>query len=429
MKDHFATAREIAREITDIPVADTHEHLWSIPDLRPGMSVIGFLGHSYLSRNLRESDGSANGLSEDLAPAFADTSFANVKDIVERVRFTAYYRWMIRALADLYDLPSPEMTEQAFDLLTEELPRRYADDNWLALLLTRANIRAVIWDPNWRPGLWQSPDPRLLPSFRLNSAVASFHPEASDSEGNNLIRDWAERFDTTVDSLTDLESLIDQIFVENVKAGSRSIKSAIAYDRTLAVGPSSRKAAARIFGTRPEAISMADRLTFGDYIIRFFLDRCRQDGLVAQIHTGIARLSGSNPLLMEPLLQEFPDVTFDLFHGGYPWIHEVAALAHNYPNVRLNLTWLPHLSTEAAIGAIKEWLQVVPQADRISWGGDCRTGEEAYAALLAARHALAFALGDLVDQQYFDRETALEAATSILWRGGAAIYRLDDVIT
>ena len=70
---------------------------------------------------------------------------------------------------------------------------------------------------------------------------------------------------------------------------------------------------------------------------------------------------------MEPLLQEFPEVTFDLFHGGYPWIHEVAALAHNYPNVRLNLTWLPHLSTEAAVGAIKEWLQARPQADRISW--------------------------------------------------------------
>jgi hypothetical protein len=164
---------------------------------------------------------------------------------------------------------------------------------------------------------------------------------------------------------------------------------------------------------------------FGDYIIQFFLEQARAHKLVFQVHTGLARLAGSNPLLLEPLLQGFPDVVFDLFHGGYPWIHDVAALAHNYPNVRLNLTWLPQLSTALAAETLKEWLQVVPQVDRISWGGDCFTAEEAYGSLLAARDAVAHALADLVDDEFLEMETAQLAARSILASGGARIYRVE----
>jgi hypothetical protein len=142
------------------------------------------------------------------------------------------------------------------------------------------------------------------------------------------------------------------------------------------------------------------------------------------VHTGIARLADSNPMLLEPLLIEYPEITFDLFHGGYPWIHHVGALAHNHPNVRLNLTWLPQLSTHASVGALKEWLQVVPQVDRLSWGGDCRTIEESYGALLATRHVTAHALGELVDDGYLDLDAAIAAATSLLSGGGARTYRV-----
>ena len=156
--------------------------------------------------------------------------------------------------------------------------------------------------------------------------------------------------------------------------------------------------------------------------MRLFLDHAASRHLVAQVHTGLARLNGSNPLLLEPLLRAYPTVTFDLFHGGYPWIHEVAALAHNYPNVRLNLTWLPQLSTEVAVSTLKEWLQIVPQVDRISWGGDCFTGEEAYGSLLALRNVVTRALADLVDVGYLTLEAAMEAAGSVLSNGGAATY-------
>lgn len=418
------TLAQVRAAIASTPVVDTHEHLRPLEFLRRELrdGVVGLFRNSYLTRCLRTADGSPNGLGPSYQRFLVSNTWETVADVVTRVRFTSYYRWLMRGLIELYDLEGPDLTPSSWEYLSAELPRRYRDDDWLASVLDRANVVGIIWDPFWKAGTTDTPDERCLPSFRIDSAVVAFNPSASDFEGSNLIRDWAEEFDLDVRSLTDLEDLITRLIDRNVAAGSRSLKAAIAYDRSLAVGPAPRADAERIFGRSLEAVTPEQQKLFGDYIIHFVLEQARARNLVFQVHTGLARLAGSNPLLLEPLLQEFPDVVFDLFHGGYPWIHDVAALAHNYPNVRLNLTWLPQLSTALAAEALKEWLQVVPQVDRISWGGDCFTAEEAYGSLLAARDAIAHALTDLIDDEFLDMETALLAARSILATGGARIY-------
>jgi hypothetical protein len=328
----------------------------------------------------------------------------------------------MRGLAELYELPSPITGPAAFEKLSAELPKRYHDPSWITSVLDRANIRTVVWDPFWKPGTTQGPDPRLIPSMRINSSVVAFHPDASDYEGTNLIRDWADPLGVSVDSLADLEELIERVVELNVEAGARSIKSALAYQRSLDVRPAKRQDAAVIFGTRPDRITSDQRAVFGDYVTRLFMDVAQRHELVVQVHTGLARLGDSSPMRLIPLIEEYPNVIFDLFHGGYPWVHDVAAIAQNYPNVRLNLTWLPQISTEVAVASLKEWLQVVPQINRISWGADCHTVEEMYGALLAARHVVARALADLVDFGYIDPDQAVVAANSVLGNAGESIY-------
>ena len=424
---HRDTLAHLRAAIEASPVVDTHDHLRPLDYVREELrdGVVGLFRNSYLTRSLRIADGSPNGLGPTTDPVLGRDSWETVRDVVERVRLTSYFRWHMRAIAELYDLDSPELTSATWELLSAELPKRHADPTWLATVLDRARIVGVIWDPFWKAGTTEAPDRRCHPSFRINSSVTAFHPAARDFEGTNLIASWAEELDVDVTSLTDMELLIEKVIEMNRAAGSRSFKAAIAYDRTLAVDPVPRADAARIFGRDPAVITPAERKAFGDYVIRHFLDRARDLGWVFQVHTGLARLAGSNPLLLEPLLQDFPTVVFDLFHGGYPWIHDVAALAHNHPNVRLNLTWLPQLSTSLAAETLKEWLQVVPQVDRITWGADCFVAEEMYGSLLAARDAIARALADLVEEDYVPIETALDAARSVLATGGARIYGLE----
>jgi hypothetical protein len=123
-------------------------------------------------------------------------------------------------------------------------------------------------------------------------------------------------------------------------------------------------------------------------------------------------------------LQDYPDVVFDLLHGGFPWTGETAALAHAYPNVRLNLVWLPQISSEAAVQALKVWIQTAADVKNISWGGDARSPEEMYGGLLAGKHAIARAFGELVEDGYIDIATAIEGARAILYDSGAQIYGL-----
>lgn len=99
------------------------------------------------------------------------------------------------------DLEEAELTKRTCDLLSEELPRRYGDSGWLSEGLDRTNIGAVIWDPFWNTGQWQTEDPRLLPSFPIDSCPVAFHPDASDHDGNNIVRDWAPHFEVDVTRL------------------------------------------------------------------------------------------------------------------------------------------------------------------------------------------------------------------------------------
>jgi hypothetical protein len=409
--------------ISEMEVVDTHDHLRFVGDLPAPINLTDLLHHTYVAKSLRPADGSPNGLSGPPV-ATASETYEGIREIVRKAGFSSYFHWLLRGLVELYGLPSVELGPEQYERLAEEIPVRYRDPGWLPGVLDRARIRSVIWDPFWRPGITSGPDARLIPSIRINSSVVAFHPTASDYEGCNVIRDWGEAFDISVQTLTDLEDLIDRLVRTNVDAGARSLKSALAYDRPLLVGSTSRNAAAAVFGKSPDQITEDQKLTFGDYVIGLYMELARAHSLVVQVHTGLARLGDSSPLQMLPLIEAYPDLTFDLFHGGYPWIHDVAAIAQNYPNVALNLAWLPQISPEAAVAALKEWIQVVPQADRITWGADCHVVEDMYGSLLAARHVIARALAELVEDGYLSVDDALAEAASILFRAGEAIYRL-----
>jgi uncharacterized protein len=416
---------QIIREaIQDAPVINTHDHLFEYNHIQKPMTVLELFKNTYIYRCLRASDGSGNGIGNRSAFVIEDNGWETVRGIVQKVKLTSYYHCLLRGLVELYDLPEAKLTHISYDILTEKLAQNYQNPSWIRQVLDRSHIRAVVWDPYWKPGIWETPEPRIVPSLDISSSLSSFHPEASDYEGANIIRDWAPYFDISVDSLSDIEMLIEKVLQKNMEAGNRSLKSPIAYERSLALGPGLKKNARRIFGISEDKITPIQRLEYGDYIIRFYLDMARAKGLVFQVHTGGARLNCSNPILMTTMLEQYPEVTFDIFHGGYPWFHEVGALAQNYPNVCLNLAWLHQLSREAAVSALKEWLQVVPQVGRITWGGDVRLVEEMFGSLITIKYVISRALADLIEDDYLNLEDAIITAQNILYQNGKEIYHL-----
>jgi predicted TIM-barrel fold metal-dependent hydrolase len=45
------------------------------------------------------------------------------------------------------------------------------------------------------------------------------------------------------------------------------------------------------------------------------------------------RIASTRAGLMQDLILAYPDVTFCMFHGSFPYWHELGAMAKNCPNV------------------------------------------------------------------------------------------------
>ena len=115
------------------------------------------------------------------------------------------------------------------------------------------------------------------------------------------------------------------------------------------------------------------------------MGKCAELGLPLQIHTGYLAgiskdLENGRPMKLLDVFQAYPQVQFSLFHGGFPWYQEIGAIAKSYPNVYVDLCWLPVMSRESAVSALHQWLDCVPYT-KFFWGGDCYTVEDAVGSL------------------------------------------------
>jgi hypothetical protein len=68
---------------------------------------------------------------------------------------------------------------------------------------------------------------------------------------------------------------------------------------------------------------------------------CAELGIPVLIHMGLSwapkgMAKYAQPLLLEPALQDFPQVNFVLAHCGWPWVLEASMLALKYPNAFLD---------------------------------------------------------------------------------------------
>ena len=124
---------------------------------------------------------------------------------------------------------------------------------------------------------------------------------------------------------------------------------------------------------------------------------------------------------MVNLIKKYNDVNFILFHGGYPWIRETAAIALSFQNVYIDLCWLPIISPSACKLLLREIIEL-GLSSRVMWGGDCWVAEATYGALKIFKNILFEVLGEMVDRVYLNIDGALEIASKILSENAAQIF-------
>jgi len=166
-----------------------------------------------------------------------------------------------------------------------------------------------------------------------------------------------------------------------------------------------------------------------DYVFNHIMDRAVWYGLTVQIHTGYrhgnsSMLDTGKPMQLLSLLKRYPDARFVLFHGAYPWTGEFIVMGKSFPNVYLDLVWMPQLSRTAAIRTLHEMLDAVPY-NKICWGGDVGKIDDAAGSLEMGREVVATVLSERINRGWITREVAEDIARRIFRENAIDIYNLD----
>jgi predicted TIM-barrel fold metal-dependent hydrolase len=405
-----------------VPAIDTHDHLWPferLPGYRQtqhgrGMNLAGLWENSYFP-GVHPITPWKPGM------AFMDW-WQKAKHDFEYARATSVYRYQLPAFSDLYHVDFDRITDaQAVDL-DNRIFRNYQNPDWLYHVITeRANIELMFNDPYWGRLEFSTAYPFGVLVFNVTSLVAGFHPSEFKSQTDDPYA-FARSAGLEIASLDDYLTVIDRLFQSAKAAGAASLKTTLAYQRTLRFENVSREEAARSFGHRRSELDAARIKQFEDFIMWRLVELSAKYDLPFQIHTGHGRIQGSNPMNLVDLIEANPRTRFILFHGGFPWVGETGIIAMRHrSHVWLDSVWLPTLSYMAAKRAFHEWLDAVP-SDRIMWGADANHAEGIYGATEMTRRCLAEVLAERVERGELLEEHALQIGRQILRDNALALF-------
>jgi len=403
----------IKSSIDAVPAIDTHDHLRGFDEIPnrvltpdgPGMTLYSIWRGSYFGWIH-----SLTGWPED---GDFDQWWDRARHDFDNARATSFYRYLLPAFRDLYNVDFETITAEQAARISKQIFEHYKNDEWLVDVVTRrANIELMFIDPYWARLKFPRDYRFSVPVLNVTMLMQGSHASRFESETDSPYV-FARQKGLQIDTLDDYLKVIDAIFATGVAADCICLKSTQAYQRSLRYQRVSQEQAERAFGKAPDKVTDAEQRDFEDFMFWHVCELSAKYELPFQVHTGQARVQGSNPLLLVDVIEANPKTKFVLFHGGFPWVGETGVIAMRHRNVWIDSVWLPTLSYTVAKRAYQEWLEAVP-SDRIMWGADTVNAEGIYAATEFTRQCLAEALAEKVQRGELREEHALRIGRQIM---------------
>ena len=411
MPINVSSYNRIYAEVRKMPVIDTHEHLgWNDDGINPdGADVLAEYLIHYMSSDIR---------SAGLSNADFNKVTNREIDIMERwnivepywefARYTGYGRALDISAKGIYGIDG--VNRNTIVELNRVFCENHTPGHYTHVLKDLCNIEVSLLD-DWT---WAS-EPVTSPLFKRAWQPTSLIMPYEDSfKGADSLDNW----------LADMETKLDKQLEFN---GTRFIKTAIAYSRTLRFDKVDYNIAKEQFTKSLETKWFPKELQ--DYCMHHLLKLANERNLTVQFHTGLLEgngntLSNSDPSLLNNLFLEYPNVDFDLFHISYPYQNIASALCKMFPNVFIDMCWAHIISPNASIQALSEFLDAVPYNKISAFGGDYCFADGVYGHLYLAREDVSKVLAGKVDQGIFGEEKALEIAHALFYDNPKRIFKL-----
>ncbi|HUU29849.1 MAG TPA: amidohydrolase family protein [archaeon] len=420
----------IKREVDAIRLVDTHEHLitekfWLTqePDFFWWFQQPWFPQYS-------GADLVSAGLPEDDLQFIIDKK----NPLVERwervapywpvIKFTGFGQALRIAARDIYGIP--DIDENTWQELSKRIAESKKAGFYNKVLHDMAGIDLVILDQIVLadPFLSGGPPERTVMVKRFDYTFIELNREVVDS--------ISKEYGMSIKNLDDLLAALDKAFQELVSKGYYvGLKCAQAYDRVIYYENVPKAQAEKLFAEIfKRDLTREERKPLEDFMLHQVAERAGRYDLPFQIHTGIQAgpgnvVTNSKPTHLLNLFQQYPRTKFVLFHGSFPYMGELTVLAKNYPNVYLDMCWLPIISPTVTKEWLHKWLETVPVNKIMAFGGDYQFPEGTYAHSVIARQVVAETLAEKVEAGYLTEEEAVWIARRLLRENAIELFRLE----
>jgi len=420
----------IRKAVDNIMVINTHEHQRApheIPDDQYGFYHL--LEYSYLNADVR-SAGSSGYSVEKLDSLDNDALWDSYGQGLDYTRTTSYYGQFLKGFEKLYGFKDPYFTSENVSTLSGQIEENYKDyGKWFNEAFQKAGFELMFNDQYWNPFNCDLNEKYFALVFHINPLVmeASSRPEpGSEKKG---IYKQAETDGFSISTLDDYLGYCDYLFTKNVDHNAVCVKNSMAYSRSLDYEDIPYEEARKLFERPSGSLTPDEAKKIQDFMFHWVIQKSRDHELPIQIHTGYLAGNGNvldngKPVKLNNLFLKYPDAKFVLFHGGFPWTGEYAAFGKMFPNVYLDIVWLPQISREEAVSALDVMLDCMPY-NKFFWGGDCGLIEESTGSLEFAKDVLIEVLTKRIKRGVLTEDVALEIVRSIFRENAIETFQLD----
>jgi hypothetical protein len=415
----------------EIRVINTHEHQrWSEEHDSLNYKLSHLIQSAYLSADLVSAGGSW------IDPA--ELEHMDMKEYwdingqaLNHTRNTSYYSHFVTGFQLLYDFQDLYFNETNMEVLSAQVEANYADyRRWFSDAFDRAGFELMFLDQYWDPFNVEVDETHYALVFNINSLVMQSSSKPSGDETGSGIYGLAADEGMQIGSLDDYLQFCDHLFRMNVENGAVCIKNSMAYSRSLDYQDVAFEMAGELFEKPSSALSPEEAKMIQDFLFHWIIQKSIEYELPVQIHTGYLagngnQLDNGKPVKLNNLFLKYPEATFILFHGGYPWTGEYAALGKMFPNVYLDLVWLPQISREEAVHALDEMLDAVPY-NKFFWGGDCAYIEESAGSLEFGKSVVAEVLAGRIERGLLTEDVAMDIGMKIFRENAIQVFALEE---
>ena len=427
----------LQREVTDlvrqIPLVDTHEHLWEESDrcVRSRLDLphadFGLLMYHYTDSDLQVSGLSVEDYRRLIGPDLSPTEkWDLVAPYYARCRNTGYQlciRETVRALYDEDDVRADNCERISQKLAEGERPGFYRH-----LLRDIANIEYCQVNSQQLLPFCETQYPDLLCQ---DLGLVTFFTECWN------FQKLAALAGKTVTTLNEWHEAMDYFF-DRFGPRAIAVKSQGAYTRRLNYAKVDENEAAPLavrYLQEQSAITTGELHTLQDHLFHYCVDKAREYHLPVKLHTGYFAGSGWMPLERPhhnaqdlcPILNAHKDTKFVLMHIDYPYQDEIIALAKHYPNAYVDMCWAWIINPQACVRFLKEFIMAAPACKLTVFGGDYCAVEMVVGHAAIARRGIVQAFTELIQEGWVTESEAPDLIERIMRGNAHELYDYDRV--